>query len=49
MAIETLEDPDQAQWKAKMNTSSEKDPTARVQETEQFKIKYKSDHKEYNL
>jgi hypothetical protein len=49
MAIESFEDPDQAQWKAKMNISSEKDPVVRAQETEQFKIWYQSNYKEYKL
>jgi hypothetical protein len=32
-----------------MNISSEKDPIARAQETEQFKIEYQSDYKEYKV
>jgi hypothetical protein len=49
MAADSLEDPDQAQWKAKMKISSEKDPIARAQETEQSKIEYQSNYKEYKL
>jgi hypothetical protein len=49
MAIESLDNPDQAQWKTKMNISSKKDPVVWAQETVQFKIEYQSDYEEYKL